>query len=56
MLILGVLASMFTAITVTRSVLRLIVVREWARNNGHKVSDRGRISAGILAAYDKANG
>ena len=31
-------------------------VREWARNNGHKVSDRGRISADILAAYDKANG
>jgi hypothetical protein len=31
-------------------------VREWARNNGHKVSDRGRISAGVLAAYDKANG
>ena len=30
-LILGVLASMFTAITVTRSVLRLIVAREWAR-------------------------
>jgi len=30
-------------------------VREWARNNGHKVSDRGRISADILAAYDKAN-
>jgi hypothetical protein len=30
-------------------------VREWARNNGHKVSDRGRISAGILAAYDKAH-
>ena len=31
-------------------------VREWARNNGHKVSDRGRISADILAAYDKAHG
>ncbi len=31
-------------------------VREWARNNGHKVSDRGRISADVLAAYDKANG
>ena len=30
-LIIGVLASMFTAITVTRSILRLIVVREWAR-------------------------
>jgi preprotein translocase subunit SecD len=30
-LIIGVLASMFTAITVTRSILRVIVVREWAR-------------------------
>ena len=34
----------------------LSAVREWARNNGHKVSDRGRISADVLAAYDKANG
>jgi Lsr2 len=31
-------------------------VREWARNNGHQVSDRGRISADVLAAYDHANG
>ena len=30
-LILGVLASMFTAIIVTRSILRLIVAREWSR-------------------------
>lgn len=30
-------------------------VREWARKNGHQVSDRGRISADILAAYDKAH-
>ena len=30
-LILGVLASMFTAITVTRSILRILVTREWAR-------------------------
>ncbi len=30
-LILGVLASMFTAITVTRTMLRIIVAREWAR-------------------------
>jgi protein-export membrane protein SecD len=30
-LILGVLASMFTAIVVTRSILRVIVQREWAR-------------------------
>lgn len=30
-------------------------VREWARANGHTVSDRGRISAEIQAAYDKAH-
>jgi hypothetical protein len=30
-------------------------VREWARKNGHKVSDRGRISAEVQAAYDKAH-
>lgn len=30
-------------------------VRKWARKNGHKVSDRGRISAEVQAAYDKAN-
>ncbi len=30
-------------------------VREWARANGHQVSDRGRISAEIQAAYDKAH-
>jgi protein-export membrane protein SecD len=30
-LIIGVLASMFTAITVTRSILRVVVAREWAR-------------------------
>ncbi|HET7800352.1 MAG TPA: Lsr2 family protein [Humibacillus xanthopallidus] len=30
-------------------------VREWARANGHQVSDRGRISAEVQAAYDKAH-
>jgi hypothetical protein len=34
----------------------LSAVRQWARKNGHQVSDRGRISAGVLAAYDKAHG
>lgn len=33
----------------------LAAVREWARNNGHTVSDRGRISAEVQAAYDKAH-
>jgi hypothetical protein len=34
----------------------LSAVREWARANGHDVSTRGRISALIQAAYDKAHG
>jgi preprotein translocase subunit SecD len=34
-LMLGVLASMFTAITVTRSVLRVVVARDWARKAGY---------------------
>ncbi|MBJ8345961.1 Lsr2 family protein [Antrihabitans sp. YC2-6] len=29
-------------------------IREWARRNGHKVSARGRISAEITEAYNKA--
>ncbi|MCL2802657.1 MAG: Lsr2 family protein [Micrococcales bacterium] len=30
-------------------------MREWARANGYKVSDRGRISGEIQAAYRSAN-
>jgi hypothetical protein len=30
-------------------------VREWARNNGYTVSDRGRISAEVQEAYEKAH-
>jgi hypothetical protein len=30
-------------------------IREWARANGHRVSDRGRISATIVEAYESAN-
>ena len=30
-------------------------VREWARGNGHDVSERGRIPAAVQEAYDKAN-
>jgi hypothetical protein len=30
-------------------------VRAWARDNGHEVSDRGRISADIQKAYDAAH-
>ena len=31
-------------------------VREWARNNGHEVSERGRIKADVLEAYRAADG
>jgi hypothetical protein len=34
----------------------LAKVREWARSKGYQVSDRGRISAEVQAAYDKAHG
>ncbi|MEJ5944259.1 Lsr2 family protein [Pseudokineococcus basanitobsidens] len=30
-------------------------VREWARENGHTVSERGRISGAVLEAYQAAN-
>lgn len=34
----------------------LAKIREWARANGHDVSDRGRISQKVRDAYAKANG
>ncbi|MBF4549463.1 histone-like nucleoid-structuring protein Lsr2 [Pseudoclavibacter sp. VKM Ac-2888] len=33
----------------------LAEIRAWARSNGHKVSDRGRIHGHIVAAYDAAH-
>lgn len=33
----------------------LDAVRVWARENGHKVSDRGRVPLSILAEYDSAH-
>lgn len=30
-------------------------IREWARANGYKVSDRGRISGAVREAYEAAN-
>lgn len=29
-------------------------IREWGRANGYKVSDRGRVSADVLKAFDAA--
>lgn len=30
-------------------------IREWARSNGHEVSDRGRVSATVRDAYNTAH-
>jgi Lsr2 len=30
-------------------------IREWARRNGHAVSDRGRIPASVVQAYEEAH-
>jgi hypothetical protein len=29
-------------------------IREWARKNGHKVNERGRVPAAVVAAYNSA--
>lgn len=38
------------------SSVDLAAVRTWAKANGHEVSDRGRIAAPIMAAYEEAKG
>ncbi|MDP9777991.1 hypothetical protein J2S58_001614 [Nakamurella flavida] len=30
-------------------------IREWARSNGHEVSERGRLSAAVIEAYQAAH-
>lgn len=39
-----------------RSRTSSTAIREWGRSNGFEVSERGRISAELRAAYEKANG
>ena len=34
---------------------QLASIREWARAEGYSVSDRGRISANVMEAYEKAH-
>ena len=31
------------------------LVRDWARSNGYEVSERGRVPADVIAAYEAAN-
>jgi hypothetical protein len=34
---------------------RVAQIRDWARKNGHQVSERGRLSASLVAAYEAAH-
>jgi len=34
---------------------RVQAIREWARSHGHQVSERGRLSATVLQAYEAAH-
>ncbi len=34
---------------------RVQAIREWARSNGHTVSERGRLSGAVVEAYEKAH-
>ena len=34
---------------------RIAAIREWGRKNGHQVSERGRLSAALVEAYDAAH-
>lgn len=34
---------------------RVQEIRDWGRANGHQVSDRGRLSAAVVQAYEAAN-
>lgn len=39
---------------VKRDPQYLAAVRDWARKNGHEVSDRGQVKGSIIAAYEEA--
>jgi hypothetical protein len=43
------------AASVRNSREQLQAIRDWARRNGHNVSDRGRIAATIVEAFDAAH-
>lgn len=34
---------------------RVAAIREWGRKNGHQVSERGRLSASLVQAYEAAH-
>jgi hypothetical protein len=44
-----------TSSSVSASREQLAAIREWARKNGHQVSDRGRIKAEVVEAFEAAH-
>jgi hypothetical protein len=34
---------------------QVAIIRDWARRNGHEVSDRGRLSSSVIEAYEAAH-
>ena len=42
--------------TMTNSTATPAEVREWARENGYEIGERGRISSEIAMAFNKAQG
>ena len=47
-------ASGPTASTARTDREKTTAIREWAREHGHKISDRGRIPRSVLEAYENA--
>jgi hypothetical protein len=41
--------------TTRRDPAQTKAIREWAKSNGHNVSERGRISAEVVSAYEAAH-
>ena len=50
----GARVATVTAASPARTSEETQAIREWARASGYQVSDRGRISAEVIAAYNSA--
>jgi hypothetical protein len=44
-----------TGVKAVSSKEQLAAIRVWARKNGHEVSDRGRIKASVVEAFEAAH-
>ncbi|WP_241474353.1 histone-like nucleoid-structuring protein Lsr2 [Mycolicibacterium neoaurum] len=44
-----------TGVKTASSKEQLFAIREWARKNGYEVSDRGRVKAEVIQAFESAH-